>query len=120
MPLTSFGIVIGGLSLIGVPGTVGFISKWMLISAALEQGQWWLVFLIVTSSLLAVMYVWRFVEAAYLQDPPEGQHKVVEAPWSMLLPSALLVAATLYFGIDTSLTLGSAVRAAADLMGGPR
>jgi len=43
MPLTSFGIVIGGLSLIGVPGTAGFISKWYLILAALEKDQWWLV-----------------------------------------------------------------------------
>jgi multicomponent Na+:H+ antiporter subunit D len=120
MPLTSFGIVIGGLSLIGVPGTAGFISKWVLISAALEQGQWWLVFLIVAASMLAVVYVWRFVEAAYLHDPPEQRVGVSEAPWSMLLPSAVLVAATVYFGLDTSLTLGSAYQAAQDLMGGPR
>ena len=44
MPLTSLGIVLCGLSLIGVPGTAGFISKWYLILAALEKGQWWLVF----------------------------------------------------------------------------
>ena len=43
MPMTSFGIVLAGLSLIGVPGTVGFVSKWYLILAALEKGQWWLV-----------------------------------------------------------------------------
>ena len=43
MPLTSLGIVLCGLSLIGVPGTAGFISKWYLILAALEKGQWWLV-----------------------------------------------------------------------------
>ena len=69
MPLTSAGIVLAGLSLIGVPGTAGFVSKWYLILAALEQGQWWLVFLIVASSLLAVAYVWRFVEAAYFREP---------------------------------------------------
>jgi multicomponent Na+:H+ antiporter subunit D len=51
MPLTSFGIVLCGLSLIGVPGTAGFVSKWYLILAALEKGQWWLVFLIALSSL---------------------------------------------------------------------
>ena len=47
MPLTSFGLVLCGLSLIGVPGTAGFVSKWYLILAALEKGQWWLVALIV-------------------------------------------------------------------------
>jgi multicomponent Na+:H+ antiporter subunit D len=49
-----------------VPGTAGFVSKWYLILAALEKGQWWLVFLIVLSSLLAVAYVWRFVEVGLL------------------------------------------------------
>ena len=46
MPLTSLGLVLCGLSLIGMPGTAGFISKWYLILAALEKGQWWLVALI--------------------------------------------------------------------------
>ncbi|MGZ8154540.1 MAG: monovalent cation/H+ antiporter subunit D family protein, partial [Burkholderiales bacterium] len=49
MPITSLGIVIGGLSLIGVPGTAGFVSKWYLVLAALEQGAWWLATLIVAS-----------------------------------------------------------------------
>ena len=80
MPLTSLGIVLCGLSLIGVPGTAGFISKWYLILAALEKGQWWLVFLIVLSSLLAVAYVWRFVEAAYFREPREDMAGVAEAP----------------------------------------
>ena len=103
-----------GLSLIGVPGTAGFISKWYLVVAALEQGQWWLVALILLSSLLAVAYVWQFVEAAYLQ--PSGETGRAEAPWSMLMPSLLLVAATVYVGFDTRFTVGSAVRAAALLI----
>ena len=120
MPLTSLGIVIGGLSLVGVPGTAGFISKWLLVQAALQQGQWWLALLIVVSSLLSLAYVWRFVEAAYLQAPQHGQATRREAPLAMLLPAALLVAATVVFGIDTSLTLGSAQQAAEALMAGPR
>jgi multicomponent Na+:H+ antiporter subunit D len=119
MPLTSLGLVICGLSLIGVPGTAGFISKWVLIQAALEHGQWWLVFLILLSSLLAVAYVWRFVEAAYLREPHKDIADVTEARWSMLLPATLLVAATVYFGLDSSLTLGSASQAASMLIGGP-
>lgn len=118
MPVTSFALVICGLSLIGVPGTAGFISKWMLIQAALELGQWWLVALILLSSLLAVVYVWRFVEAAYLSAPSVELAEAGEAPRSMLLPSAVLVAATVYFGFDTRLTLGGALGAAQALMGG--
>ncbi|MFZ2650995.1 MAG: monovalent cation/H+ antiporter subunit D family protein [Burkholderiaceae bacterium] len=120
MPLTSLGIVICGLSLIGVPGTAGFVSKWYLILAALEKGQWWLVFLIVASSLLAVAYVWRFVEAAYFREPRKDSADAAALPWSMALPAGLLVAATVYFGLDTSFTVGSASQAAAALLGGLR
>lgn len=118
MPLTSLGLVVCGLSLIGIPGTAGFISKWYLLLAAIEQSQWWLVFLIVSSSLLAAAYVWRFVEAAYLHEPRKDTADVPATPWSMGLPTAVLVLATVYFGFDTSFTVGSASQAAALLMGG--
>ncbi|MEP7283726.1 MAG: monovalent cation/H+ antiporter subunit D family protein [Rubrivivax sp.] len=117
MPLTSFGLVLCGLSLIGVPGTAGFVSKWYLILAALEKGQWWLVLLILLSSLLAVVYVWRFVEVAYLREPRKDLAAAVPLPWSMRVPAFLLVAATVYFGLDTSFTIGSAASAAAQLIG---
>ena len=57
----------------------------------LEQGQWWLVFLIVVASLLAVVYVWRFVEVAYFRAPPAGPRGRREAPVSMLVPAVVLV-----------------------------
>ena len=117
MPLTCFGIVFGGLSLIGVPGTAGFISKWYLILAALEQGQFWLVGAILLSSLLAVAYVWRFVEVAYFRAPPIGQGARTEAPLAMLVPAWLLIAVTVWFGLDTSVTVGTALDAARQLMG---
>ncbi|MBA4176669.1 MAG: cation:proton antiporter [Leptothrix sp. (in: Bacteria)] len=120
MPLTTFGIVVCGLSLIGVPGTAGFVSKWYLILAALEKGQWWLVFLIVMSSLLAAAYVWRFVEAAYFREPRQDTAGGGALPWSMALPAGGLVAATVYFGLDTSFTVASAAQAAAGLLGGLR
>ncbi|MEO8079349.1 MAG: monovalent cation/H+ antiporter subunit D family protein [Caldimonas sp.] len=121
MPMTSLAIVVCGLSLIGVPGTAGFISKWYLVLAALEKGQGWLVALILLSSLLAVMYVWRFVEAAYFHETSsDATATPSEARWAMLAPALLMAAATVYFGIDTSFTIGSSSAAAAQLIGGPR
>jgi multicomponent Na+:H+ antiporter subunit D len=119
MPVTCFGIVVCGLSLAGIPGTAGFVSKWHLVLAALERGQWWLAFAIAGSSLLAVAYVWRFVEAAYLRDPP-ADAVAAEAPRALLVPALLLVAATVYFGLETSVTVGSARAAAEALIGGLR
>ncbi len=119
MPLTMAAFVVGGLSLIGVPLTVGFLSKWYLILAAMEQGWWPIVVLVLVSSLIAVVYIWRVVEAAYFRERPAGAAMVAEAPASMLIPIWLLVFANLYFGIDTSLTIGLAGDAARVLFGAP-
>lgn len=117
MPLTSAAVVVGGLSLIGVPGTVGFVSKWMLVQAAFELGWWWMAFLIVASSLLAVVYVWRVLEALYLGEPAEGATRK-EAPMMMLVPMWIAAAATVWFGFDTSWTLEASRVAAEGLMAG--
>jgi multicomponent Na+:H+ antiporter subunit D len=117
MPLTSLGIVIAGLSLIGVPGTAGFVSKWYLALAAIEAGSWWLAAFVVATSLIAVAYVWRFVEAAYLSEPDEKTPEPGEAPLVMLVPAWVLVAACVYFGFDTSYTVEGAQRAAMVLLG---
>jgi multicomponent Na+:H+ antiporter subunit D len=120
MPLTCAGIVIGGLSLIGVPATVGFVSKWYLVLGAIDAGQWWIVFLPVASSLIAVWYVWRFVEVAYFREPGPALAGIKEAPAILLVPAYVLVGMTVYFGVDTSFTVGAASRAAEILLGGVR
>ncbi len=116
MPWTLAAFVAGSLSLIGVPLTVGFISKWYLVLAALEQGWWWLVVAILTSSLMSVVYVWRVIEVAYFQ-PSESRDRTQEVPLGLLLPTWALVAANVYFGIDTRLTVGLAEQAARSLTG---
>jgi len=117
MPLTMFAFVIAGLSLIGVPLTAGFISKWYLLTALFQMGWWPIAVLVLASSLLAVVYIWKVVEAAYFQQAPSGAATVKEAPFSMLAPLWLLTAANVYFGIDTRLPVGLATDAARSLMG---
>jgi len=117
MPATSFAFVLGGLSLIGVPLTVGFISKWYLVLAALEQGWWPLAALVLLGSLLAFIYIWRVVEVLYFQPPPTDAPRN-EAPLSMQIPMWLLLAAVVYFGASASLTAGIARKAAILLLGG--
>lgn len=117
MPWTMAAIVVGGISLIGMPLTVGFVSKWYLIAAAIDSNLWWLALLVVLGSLLAVAYVWRLVEAGYFQSgefPPER----CEAPLGLLLPTWLLIGANLYFGIDTRLPVEITAAASRFLLGG--
>lgn len=112
MPWTFGAIVIGGLSLIGVPGTAGFISKWYLVLAALEQEAWISVTVILAGSLLSVIYIGKIIEALYFKPTTETNLAIKEAPILLLAPTWVLVVANIYFGLNTELTVGIAERAA--------
>jgi multicomponent Na+:H+ antiporter subunit D len=116
MPWTMAAFVAAGLSIIGVPLTVGFVSKWYLVLAALEQSMWPIAAVVMVGSLLAVMYIWKVVEVAYFREVPLDRD-IREAPLSLLVPTWIMVAANFYFGIDAGLTTDVATRAAEILLG---
>ncbi|MDD9857734.1 MAG: monovalent cation/H+ antiporter subunit D family protein [Gammaproteobacteria bacterium] len=119
MPLTAAALVVSGLSLVGFPFTAGFISKWALLAAALDSHGWWLALLVLASSLLAVVYMWRVVEAVYCAPKTASAESqtVTEAPLPLLIGAWLLAAANVVFGLSTELSLGIAERAAVLLIG---
>ena len=111
MPWTASALIVAGFSLIGIPGTAGFISKWYLITAALEQGLIGiaLIAVLVISSLMAVVYIWRIVEAIYFGEPAIDLAAVREAPLTMLAVTWAAALANLYFGLvpEVPVTLAS-------------
>jgi multicomponent Na+:H+ antiporter subunit D len=117
MPFTVAAFVVGGLCLVGVPLTTGFVSKWYLVEAALGSGRWPLAVLILSSSLIALVYIWRVVEATCFQPAVVRETRLNEAPASMLVPTWALIAANLYFGTNASLTSAMARQSAATLLG---
>jgi multicomponent Na+:H+ antiporter subunit D len=120
MPFTFAAFVAGGLAIIGVPLTTGFVSKWYLVLAALEAGHWPVVAIILLGSLLAVVYIWRIVEIAWFEEPDEATRDVGEAPALMLASTWFLVVANIWYGINTDLTVGVASQAADLLTGAGR
>lgn len=111
MPLTMIAFLVSGLSIIGVPATAGFISKWYLIKASLDAGYWGLVVVIVFSSLLAVIYIWKFIEVAYFKEPETELIKLeVNRKAPFLLYSALIIFtfANVYFGLEPSVNIDTA------------
>lgn len=118
MPWTMGAFVVAGLSLIGVPGTAGFVSKWYLITAALAEGSVGivLVIIIVVSSLMAVVYVWRVVESAYFGESTIDAAQAHEAPPVLLTVTWLAALANLYFGLAPSLPVTLASSAAETLL----
>ncbi|MEO1925282.1 MAG: monovalent cation/H+ antiporter subunit D family protein [Gammaproteobacteria bacterium] len=117
MPLLMLSFLIGGLSLIGVPLTAGFVSKWFLIKASFENGYWGLVVVIVFSSVLAIIYIWKFIEVAYFKEPDkvviaiDGNQKT---PYLLLFSLFVFVIANVYFGLDSSLNVDMANAIAQD------
>lgn len=120
MPFTTAAIAIGGMSLIGVPGTAGFVSKWALFNAALDQGWWWAVAALAAASILAFFYVGRMLELAYLRPAPERDGEAMPrriAPLMALVPMWILAAANIVFGLWALLPVTLADAAAAAAMG---
>lgn len=118
MPWTCFAWVLGGFGLIGVPLTAGFVSKWQLLTAAFEADKWPVAALLLLSSLLALVYVWRFVETAFFAEADGDKlDGVTEAPIHMLVPTYIVIGTTLVFGLWTPWSLGIAKQAAMVLLG---
>jgi multicomponent Na+:H+ antiporter subunit D len=70
LPLTVFAFGLGGMSLMGLPPSGGFVAKALLLTAAIAGGQWWWAVVILVGGLLAGGYVF-LVLARALADPPE-------------------------------------------------
>ena len=104
MPIIAICITISTLSLIGIPGTVGFISKWYLVLGSLEKGLWVVVFALAVSSILALIYVGRIIELIWFHAPISGLITEKKVPLEMVTVTILLTIATLYFGVDTRIT----------------
>jgi multicomponent Na+:H+ antiporter subunit D len=105
MPVTMAGFVAGALSVIGVPPTCGFFSKWYLISGAIQAGQYGFMAALLFSSLINVVLFFRVIEIAYFEplNPLHGvspkRGVIEEAPLSMLIPLLLVAVSLVIVGI---------------------
>jgi multicomponent Na+:H+ antiporter subunit D len=72
MPWTMTAFTIGALSMIGVPPTAGFLSKWYMLTGAMSVEAWFAVGVLVLSTLLNAAYFLPISYAAFLK--PEKAH----------------------------------------------
>jgi len=70
MPFTMGAFTIGALSMIGLPPTAGFISKWYLLSAAWETEYVFVVVVVILSTLLNAAYFLPIIYRAFFRPPP--------------------------------------------------
>jgi multicomponent Na+:H+ antiporter subunit D len=107
MPWTMAAFAVGALSMIGLPPTAGFISKWYMLSGAFAGSHWLALTVIVGSTLLNAGYFLPVVYRAFFRAPADAGASHGEAPWPMLLGLLATAAATvlLFFLPDVPLAL---------------
>jgi multicomponent Na+:H+ antiporter subunit D len=98
MPYTCAAFLFAAISMIGVPPSVGFVTKVYLILGSLEAGQFVFVAVMLLSSLLNLVYFWRIIETMYMKGGEEEQEKD-EAPLSMVIPALILASLCFIMGI---------------------
>lgn len=108
MPFTMAAFTITALSVIGIPPTCGFFSKWYLVIGAIDAQQWIFAVALILSSLLSAIVFFKVIEKVYFrphesvhQESGEPHKDVVmdEAPMSMLIPIYIMVGGILTLGI---------------------
>ncbi|MEN8822736.1 MAG: monovalent cation/H+ antiporter subunit D family protein [Abyssibacter sp.] len=120
-PLLFAAFIIGALGLIGVPGTAGFISKWVLLEALMDVGHWPAIVAVLISSLLAVIYCWRVVEIAWFTQADAAADSAVRSQpigaWMSLCAASILI---IYFGLHSDWLIALTNTAGTQLLGATR
>lgn len=117
-PYAMAAFTIGALSMIGIPLTVGFVSKWYLALGSLENGMWYLIPVIVISSILMLVYFWRVIDNIYFKaGEPVDVAKMPATPASMIIPTVIVAALCLVFGTLAFIPVSITEKAALLLLG---
>ncbi len=108
MPWTMAGFVIAAFSIIGVPPTCGFFSKWYLILGAFEAGAWHFAAALVISSLICAVLFFKVFEICFFEPKPSGHDEhhhgpaavtMAEAPISMLIITGIVSLSLIVVGL---------------------
>lgn len=98
MPWTMGAFAIGGLSMVGVPPTAGFVSKWYMIAGAFENDNYFVLAVLVVATALNAAYFLPIIFRAFFETenvPPKQEHG--EAPWPMVAALTTTAALVLLF-----------------------
>ena len=118
LPLTMAAFTVAAVSMIGVPLTTGFVSKWYLAMGSLEAGMGFLIPVIMLSSLMTVIYFWRVIDNIWFKVPKDEikTNENSSVPALMLVPTLIMAVLCIFFGVAAYLPLGIAEHAAAVLL----
>ncbi len=96
LPVTTFALGLSGMTLIGLPPSGGFVSKWMYLKAIFLSGQWWWIPIVFAGSLLTAGYV--FLMLRYAFEPAGSELELRPAPRLLEVTALLLALAGILIG----------------------
>ncbi len=99
MPFTMAMFLIAGLSVVGIPPTSGFSSKWMIYHALMQANQPILALLSLFGSVLTLAYIAKFMHAAFLGQPNPALKDIKDPPMVMRVPMLILAVGCIITGI---------------------
>jgi NADH-quinone oxidoreductase subunit N len=115
-PGVAFALSVCMLSLLGFPGTFGFIGKWYIILAVVAEGHYVLPVILVVTSVLSAGYYLPVIMAMYMRPAPAGdRYAAVRLAPAALGTVTLAVVAVLLFGVWPGAVLDLAGRSGTTL-----
>ena len=108
LPLVTLGIAAAGVALIGLPPSGTFTAKWILLSQAIDAGQWWWIPVILVGTLLAAAYVFRLLSGAFDPAPRHGEAPIpaLELPAGVARMGSAIQLPALVLGLIATVLLG--------------
>jgi formate hydrogenlyase subunit 3/multisubunit Na+/H+ antiporter MnhD subunit len=103
MPMTVFAFGLGGISLMGLPPSGGFLAKWLLLRATFESGQWWWAVIILGGGLMTAGYIFMVLKHAFAT--PTGHTAVQSIPYSLQIFALTLAVFAVLLGMTATLPL---------------
>lgn len=97
LPLTLFTFAVSGVTLMGLPPSVGFLAKWLLVDSAIRSGQWGWIVVLVVGGLLTGAYVFKVLRHAFLRTEQGNAFQPLRrfAEW----PAFILALCSLLLGL---------------------
>jgi NADH-quinone oxidoreductase subunit N len=114
-PFLSFALSISMFSLAGIPPTVGFVAKFLVFRAAVNEGMAWLAIVGVMNSLVSVFFYVRVVYYLYMKPLPRRAPDYSE-PWPVRIVAGVCALAIVILGMFPALVLGAGELAARTLL----
>ncbi len=89
LPVTMAAFTVAAFGMMGAPPLAGFVSKWYLALGGLEAGQWWVVPVLIASTLLNAAYFLPIIYKVWFEQPAEPAPVKLSVPGHETRPSML-------------------------------